>query len=90
MVEARLDCKRDSEDGGGTNGEAAGLRAAGCLEEPEATLPRPLPRPEPLPRGLEKPPLSAAMAASSMGAGSTAATVPCCWWAWMSHNLSAF
>jgi len=32
------------------------LRTAGCLEEPEDTLPQPLPRPEPLPRGLEKPP----------------------------------
>jgi hypothetical protein len=48
-------------------------------------LPRPLPRPEPPQRGLEKPPLTAAMAAGSAGAGSTAAKVSCCWWAWMAN-----
>jgi hypothetical protein len=42
-------------------------------------------------QGLEeKVPLNAAMAACSVGAGSPAAAVPCCWWMWIAHNLSAF
>jgi len=51
------------------------LREAGCLEEEEEALPRPLSRPKAPPRSLEKtPPLTAA--AGSEGAISTAVTVP--------------